>query len=139
MPDTSVLRATRLQERRSRRVIAALGAAFLLLVGILGARHEAEVAHARDRLGNFVHGQALTEHHEEGPTSDMHGRTAHRHAAGPCALLAALHAPAVWAQPPAAPVAALAVRENPAPRAAAVHGRIAGYRLAPKTSPPALI
>ena len=139
MPDTLVLRATRLQERRSRRAVAALSAAFLLVVGLLGARHEAEVAHVRDQKGDLVHGQELAEHHEAGPTADMHSREAHGHAAGACALLASLHAPAVSARPPAAVIASAGTQEICAPPIAAVHGGIAGYRLAPKTSPPALI
>jgi hypothetical protein len=120
-------------------VVAALSAAFLLVVGLLSARHEAEVAHVRDQKGDFVHGQALAEHHESGPTADMHSRAAHRHAAGACALLASLHAPAVGSRPPATTPLLAAVHEIAAPPVIAVHGGIAAYRLAPKTSPPALI
>lgn len=120
-------------------MVAALSAAFLLVVGLLGARHEAEVAHVRDQKGDFVHGQALAEHHESGPTADMHSREAHRHGAGACTLLASLHAPAVGARPAAAALRLADVHEIVAPLVTAVHGGIAGYRLAPKTSPPALI
>jgi hypothetical protein len=128
-----------MQERRSRRAVAALSAALLIVVGLLGARHEAEVAHVRDRRGDFVHAQKLVDHHEVGPVAHMHSSEEHRHAPGPCALLAALHGSAVSSRPPAAIAALPAAHDLGAPLIAAVHGAIAGYRLAPKTSPPALI
>jgi hypothetical protein len=128
-----------MQERRSYRVVAALGAALLLFVGLLGARHAAEVAHVRDQRGDLVHAQELADHHHGGPAAHLHGRAGHDHAPGVCALLAALHASAVAPRSPAAVVAALAACDLAAPLTAAVHGGIAGYRLAPKTSPPALI
>ena len=128
-----------MQERRSRRAVAALSAALLIVIGLLGARHEAEVVHVRDQRGDFVHAQRLAEHHEAGPTAHMHSREAHRNEVGACALLAALHAAAVSPRPPAAVAVAAIARDLGAPPSAAVHGAIAGYRLAPKTSPPALI
>jgi hypothetical protein len=137
MPDSVVVRATRLQERRSRRAVAALSAALLLVIGLLGARHEAEVAHVRDGKGNFVHAQKLADHHEAGPAAHLHSRAEHRHA-GDCELLAFLHAPAVSATPVAAIAAPALADELGAPPIATVHRAIAGYRLAPKTSPPAL-
>ncbi|HSK04467.1 MAG TPA: hypothetical protein VK932_24600 [Kofleriaceae bacterium] len=128
-----------MQERRSYRAAAALSAALLLFVGLLGARHEAEVAHVRDQRGDLVHAQELADHHHSGSAAHLHGRADHGHAPGACALLAALHASAVAPRPPAAVVAALVAYDLAAPLTAAVHGGIAGYRLAPKTSPPALI
>jgi len=128
-----------MQERRSRRAAAALSAVFLLLVGVLGARHEAEVAHVRDQRGDFVHAQQLADHHESGAAADMHSRDEHRHVAGACGLIAILHGSAVSARAPAVAAAAAVEGDLGAPPSAAVHGGIAGYRLAPKTSPPALI
>lgn len=127
-----------MQERRSRRAVAALSAALLVVVGLLGARHEAEVAHVRDRMGEFVHAQRLSDHHEAGPAAHLHGRDDHRHAPGACGLLAVLHAPAVSSRPVALAAAPAVARDLEAPAIAPVHGAIAGYRLAPKTSPPAV-
>jgi hypothetical protein len=127
-----------MQELRSYRAVAALSAALLLFVGLLGARHEAEVAHVRDQRGDLVHAQELADHHHSGPAAHLHGRADHDHAPGACALLAALHASAVAPRPPAVVVASVAEHDLAAPPIAAPHGGIAGYRLAPKTSPPAL-
>src|SRR5215216_3882013 len=99
-PDTYMVCATRMQERRSRRAVAALSAALLIVVGLLGARHEAEVAHVRDQQGDLVHAQKLAEDHEAGRAADMHSREAHRHAPGACALIAALHGSAISTRPP---------------------------------------
>jgi hypothetical protein len=127
-----------MQERRSRRAVAALSAALLIVMGLLGARHEAEVAHVRDGNGDLVHGQELAEHHENGAAAHMHGREDHSHIEGACGLLAVLHAPAVASRPPAALVPLAVSHELTVPAIAAVHGAIPAYRLAPKTSPPAL-
>jgi hypothetical protein len=128
-----------MQERRSRRAVAALSAALLIVIGLLGARHEASVAHVRDQKGDLVHAQELADHHKTGPAAHMHGREDHAHASGACALLAFLHAPAVAARPPGAALVLAVAHELGAPAIAAAHVTIAGYRLAPKTSPPALI
>ncbi len=128
-----------MQERRSRRAVAAVAAALLVVIGLLGARHEAEVAHVRDQRGDLVHAQELAEHHHTGPAAHLHGREDHAHAPGACALLATLHASATASRPLAAAVAPGVAHDLGAPPIAAVHGGIAGYRLAPKTSPPALI
>jgi hypothetical protein len=128
-----------MQERRSRRAVAALGAVLLVVVGWFGARHEAEVAHVRDQRGALVHAYELADHHGADSTAHLHGRNDHAHAAGACALLAVVHAPAMAARGPA-PVAVPAIACAPrTPPVAAVRAAIAGYRLAPKTSPPALI
>ena len=128
-----------MQERRSSRAVAALSAALLIVVGLLGARHEAEVAHVRDPQGAFVHAQKLSGHHESCSAADMHGRDEHRHASGACGLLAVLHGSAISSRPPAVAAAPAIARDLEAPPIAAVPAAIAGYRLAPKTSPPALI
>lgn len=139
MPDSIVLRATRTQERRSRRVAAAVTAVLLLLVGWLGARHEAEVAHVRDQRGDVVHAQELADHHEVSSTAHLHGRESHEHAPGVCDLLAITQAPVVAAEPPAALARAVSGQALGAPIVETAGGTIAGYRIAPKTSPPALI
>jgi hypothetical protein len=128
-----------MQERRSRRAAAALSAVLLIVAGLLGARHEAEVAHVRDQKGDLVHALKLADHHQTSPAAHLHGREDHSHAAGACTLLAVLHAPAVAARPPAALPAPSVVNDLLAPPIAVVPGAIPGYRLAPKTSPPALI
>jgi hypothetical protein len=127
-----------MQERRLRRAAAALSAVLLVAVGLLGARHGAEVAHVRDQKGDLVHAQELADHHQTGPAAHLHARDDHAHAPGACALLAFLHAPAVAARPPGAALTLAVAHDLGAPPVAAVHTAIAGYRLAPKTSPPAL-
>jgi hypothetical protein len=128
-----------MQERRSRRAVAALSAVLLIAIGLLGARHEAEVAHVRDQNGDLVHAQELADDHEAGPAAHLHGRDDHAHAPGVCALLAVVHAPALAAPAPAAALAPAIAHELGAPPIASVHRAIAAYRLAPKTSPPATI
>jgi hypothetical protein len=128
-----------MQERRSRRAAAAVTAVLLLVVGWLGARHEAEVAHVRDQRGDVVHAQELAEHHEESATAHLHGRESHEHAPGVCQLLAVTHAPLVAAEAPAALAPAVSAQELGVPVVERAGGTIAGYRIAPKTSPPALI
>lgn len=128
-----------MQERRSRRAAAALSAILLISIGLLGARHEAEVAHVRDQNGDLVHAQELADDHEVGPAAHLHGRDAHAHAPGVCSLLAIVHAPAVAAHAPAAALAPVIEHELGAPPIVSVHRAIATYRLAPKTSPPAAI
>lgn len=131
-----MLRATRIRERCSRRAVAALAAAVLILVAWLGARHEAEVAHVIDQNGVAVHAQKISDHHEESSGAHVHGRDAHDHAPGACALLATAHAAAIAPRTPAAlPLAAIA-EASVAPPPTVVRAAIAGYRLAPKTSPP---
>ncbi len=128
-----------MQERRSRRAAAALSAVLLIVVGLLGARHEAEVAHVRDQKGDLVHAQELADHHHAGPSAHLHGREDHDHAPGACSLLAVLHASADASRAQVAVAAPSIVHDLLAPPIAAVPGAIPGYRLAPKTSPPAMI
>jgi hypothetical protein len=119
------------------RVIAATTALWLVLCGVLAARHEATVAHVRDAAGGYVHGKALAGHHD-GHSSDIHGQRHPDADAGECALLTAFH------QPASAGVTALAVVPTaratyvrPIAPAASFAIAAAVYRLAPKTSPPA--
>ena len=139
VPDSIVLAATRMQERRSRSAVATLSAVVLILVGWLGARHEAEVAHVRDQRGDVLHAEELAEYHEVGPSAHLHGRADHSHAPGACALVAIAHAPLVAAEAPAGLALAVSAQELGAPVVAEAGGTIAGYLIAPKTSPPALI
>ena len=138
VPDRFVLGAIRRQQGRSRRAVAAIGAAVLLLVGWLGARHEAEVAHVRDQRGDVVHAEELAGHHEVDRAAHLHGREDHAHAPGACELVALAHASLVAAQAPAGLALAVFVEELGAPVAVEAGGTIAGYLIAPKTSPPAL-
>jgi hypothetical protein len=128
-----------MQERRSRRAAAAFGAALLIVVGWFGAWHEAEVAHVRDGRGELVHAHELAELHHDGPAAHLHGRHAHEHLPGACALLAVAHATTVAARAIAPDTIPPIPYELAATQLAAVHGAIARYRLAPKTSPPAMI
>jgi hypothetical protein len=120
------------------RVIAATTALWLIVSAVLAAHHEATVVHIRNAAGAYVHGQALAGHHQ-GPISDIHGQRHPGADAGECALLNAFH------QPASADVTAPAVVTT----ACAIHVRhivpdadsaiaFAVYRLAPKTSPPAV-
>jgi len=109
-----------------------------LVAGVLGMRHASEVAHVRDpHSGDVVHAQELAERHEHGAAHHLHGTAApDHHGVGACSLLAVVHAaPAarsVTLVARTAIVTPLVTLPTSAPRLA-----IAGYRLAPKTSPPA--
>jgi hypothetical protein len=119
------------------RVIAAATALWLVLCGVLAARHEASVAHVRDRAGSYVHGKALVGHHD-GHNSDIHRQRNPDADAGECALLTAFHQPAsADVTAPAVVTTACATHvRHLAPVAVPVIAT-AVYRLAPKTSPPA--
>ncbi len=123
-----------MQERRRATAFAA--ALILLVVGWLGARHEAEVAHGRDEAGRAVHAQELADHHTLGATAHLHGREVHEHA-GACMLLAIAHLPFAVAAPPTSVVATQEfIAASGARRTAPPRTTLAAYRLAPKTSPP---
>jgi hypothetical protein len=125
-----------MQERRSRRAVAAFTAAVLILAGWLSAHHEADVAHVRDGTGRVVHAQELADHHVPDTAAHLHGRAEHQHAPGACALLATL-----FARPAVAPAISVtvdaAIVSEILPATDAIPAAIAAYRLAPKTSPPA--
>jgi hypothetical protein len=118
-----------------KRVVAIATALALVCVGFLAQHHEAEAAHAREQSGRIVHAQELADHHVVGANAHLHESAKHEHA-GDCSLLAVLHAPIHETRAvaiivaPALTVAVLAPIATP-PRVA-----IAGYRIAPKTSPP---
>jgi hypothetical protein len=121
------------------RVIAAATAVWLVVGGVLAARHEATVAHVRDAVGGYVHGKALAGHHS-GHESDIHGQRRPDADAGACSLLTAFHQPvSASVTIPAVVITegAAHVREiAPAPVLATA---TAVYRLAPKTSPPVAV
>jgi hypothetical protein len=121
----------------ARRAIAAITGLWLVAFGVLGARHEASVAHYTDaRTGEVFHAAAsgCADRSADAPT--------HAHAADSsadhdgCALAAVLH----QAIRPDVAVPALAhalepvVADRRTERLAALPRAL--YRLAPKTSPP---
>ena len=119
------------------RVIAAVTALWLVVGGVLVGHHEATVAHVRDAVGAYVHGQALVGHHD-GRHSDIHGQRDAGSDAGPCALLSTFHQPAsaeVAAPAVVTTACAISVWQSAPPAIATIAGAV--YRLAPKTSPPA--
>ena len=119
------------------RVIAATTALWLVLCGVLAARHEATVAHVRDAAGGYVHGKALVGHHD-GRNSDIHSQRHPDADAGECALLTAFHQPAsADVTAPAVVTTACATHVRHIASVALVASAAAVYRLAPKTSPPA--
>jgi hypothetical protein len=126
--------AVHVRSRTARIAVAAIAVLFVTS-GVLGRRHEAQVAHVLDpSTGLYVHAQHLDGHHAPSKSSDIHGQAdGGDHDA--CALSAAIHQPAISG---AAPVVALATPallalDLPRTRAADVANV---YRFAPKTSPP---
>jgi hypothetical protein len=132
--------ATQMQLRRGRRAIALLLASCIVLSGLVLLRHQTAVAHVHGaQSGELEHAHALADYHELSTTPHLHGRDVDAHEeTGVCALIAALdHASiipgspgdATAAKPVAVTVLAAFTLDPPA---------LALYRLAPKTSPPAL-
>lgn len=132
--DVFVAGARRLQVRS--RGIAAITAVWLVVCGVLAMRHEAQVAHVRDRAGAYVHARALLGHHA-GHDADVHGQRNPDADAGDCALLTAAHQPvSAHATAPAVITTARATCVQALPRTAIPAIAAAILRLAPKTSPP---
>ena len=131
-----VIDAIRIQKYRYCRSIAAVTAAVLIITGWLSAYHEAAVAHAHDAAGQLVHASKLADRHEPGAAAHLHGRADHRHAPGPCSLVAAVLA-RTGAPSAVAVLVDAAIVLDARPASPAVPPAIATYRLAPKTSPPA--
>ncbi|HEY1558088.1 MAG TPA: hypothetical protein VGF94_24830 [Kofleriaceae bacterium] len=131
--------AVRLQEQRAciaRRVLSTIASLWLVAYGVLGARHEAHVAHVVDaRTGAIFHGSAIDGNH----TSDQ--SDVHRSKGTPdhdaCVLASTLHQPAspAVARPHVAPSPVTALAQA-APIARTALATRATYRTAPKTSPP---
>ena len=119
------------------RAIAAFTAVWLVVCGVVAARHEATVAHVRDGAGGYAHGKLLAGHHT-GHRSDVHGQRNPDADAGDCALLTASHqAASAHVTPPAVITTARASHVQDRCRAATSVVAVAVYRVAPKTSPPA--
>jgi len=129
-----------MQLRRGRRSISLPLSVCFVFSGLAAVRHETTVAHVRGALtGELHHAHELADYHELSTTPHLHGRDVDAHAeASVCSLLAALdHSTIVTGSPchDAAPQATVAVAQLAAPPPPLAH---ALYRLAPKTSPPAL-
>ncbi|MDQ3338932.1 MAG: hypothetical protein M4D80_27525 [Myxococcota bacterium] len=126
-----MLLATHLQ----KRAVAVATALILLCVGLLARHHAAESAHAREHSGQIVHAQELADHHVAGATAHLHEAAVHEHA-GDCSLLALAYAPLLDAAPVIIATPAASSIKLVETIKAVAGGSIAGYRLAPKTSPP---
>jgi hypothetical protein len=117
------------------RLLAALAGLWLVASGVLGARHEAEVAHVFDQAGVAFHAAGMIGDHTSNH-SDVHSSDGSRdHDA--CGIETTLHQAARPSSPPPrvvdAPAIAVVVARAPA-RVALADTLV--YRLAPKTSPP---
>ena len=115
------------------RAGAAIAAAWLVLAGLLGLRHEATVVHAIDAHGAIVHGPHAIGHRG--------GRADHLHPhaggdGGECSLAAALRQPGVAIAAPSVAPAPFVWRSLDPPVAHVADRTVALLRLAPKTSPP---
>jgi hypothetical protein len=109
---------------------------WLVVCGVLAMRHEAQVAHVRDRAGAYVHARALIGHHA-GHNADIHGQRNPDADVGDCALLTAAHqAASAHVTRPTVVTAARATCVQDTRRAAPPAVVAAILRLAPKTSPP---
>jgi hypothetical protein len=124
----------------TRRLLAALASIWLVAGVVLASRHEAQVAHVVDaRSGLVTHADRLVGAHTS-DVSDIHGTSPAHQGEGECGICAALHQaarPVAHRAPVAiAPLRAVAtvfsVRQ-------VFSTRVLGYRLAPKTSPPAAV
>ena len=124
--------------RRRHRVIAAITALWLVLCGVLGARHEAEVRHCVDGNGDSVHAPKMVGAHT-GADSDIHA-TDGEPDRDVCAIAAAMHqsASADCARPLLHSAHQQQLGANSVIELAAIVTRHV-YRLAPKTSPPARV
>jgi len=115
-----------------------LTALTLVMVGLLGLRHQAAVAHVADQAGRLVHAQtdeALAAHDRTAHATHLHERAPAGHDDGACSLLAVAHQAAVSTPRFDAQRIAAAQQLIAIPPQAPVR-TLDGYRLAPKTSPP---
>lgn len=137
--DTEMARAAAVQvgsTRFARRLLAVGAAVWLVAFGVLGARHEARVAHVTDALtGAIVHAGPTGCHDHETQSHADGAPAAGDHDA--CELLGVLHqsaAPAVaWAG--IRLVAVTPPQHAPCSSELMLRSR-AVFRIAPKTSPP---
>jgi hypothetical protein len=124
------------RSRRARSLLAIAASAWLVLTGVLGLRHEAEVGHAIDAAGVAVHGSVAIGHHGAA-ACHLHTRAAAHDGDGACEVIAAVHqagAATARIELVAAAPAGVAIG-MPRPVAGAL-APLALLRLAPKTSPP---
>lgn len=124
--------------RRRPRVIAAIIGVWLVLCGVLGARHEAEVRHCVDGNGNSVHAPKMVGAHT-GTHSDVHATDGEPNL-DVCAIAAAMHqsASANCTRPLLHSAHQQQLGATSVIELAAIVTRHV-YRLAPKTSPPARV
>ncbi len=121
--------------RADRRLLAAVSALWIVIGVVLGARHEALVAHHVDpHTGASLHVAGIVGAHT-GDRSDVH-RSHGSDDVGGCEIIAALHAQMRVATTGSPAVLALAAVTSTtfAPATAPVSTRILHF--APKTSPP---
>jgi hypothetical protein len=118
-----------------KRAVAVATALTLLCVGLLARHHESEAAHAREQSGQIVHAQELADHHVGGTSAHLHETAVHEHA-GNCSLLAIAYAPLLETARIVIATPAASSTEVVETLLSVAVGSIAGYRLAPKTSPP---
>jgi hypothetical protein len=127
-----------LVKRCAIRVLATLAGVWLVAFGVLGARHEAQVAHHIDvRSGRAIHATSLVGDHTS-RHSDVHARVVGSDADA-CELLTVLHQAASAAF--SAPTLACRPHDGRTVACAVSYEAVASrrvYRLAPKTSPPQL-
>lgn len=141
MPEIDCLRdATRLQLRRGRRAIALLLAGCVVLSGLVLLSHQTTVAHVHGAVsGELEHAHALADYHELSTTPHLHGRDVDAHAeSGVCGLIAALDHASIIASSFGAATAVQPAMVASLPAFTLDAPAHALYRLAPKTSPPAL-
>jgi hypothetical protein len=129
-----------LQERhrasRARRVVATIACAWLVLAGLLGARHDSTVAHVIDqRTGEVRHAPALVGAHT-GDRSDYHATSDADAGTDVCAISATLHQAARSEHATVVITAPRLECRSPITLAAFATITTPVYRLAPKTSPP---
>jgi hypothetical protein len=120
---------------RPRRVLALVTGLWLVVFGVLGTRHEAQIAHYVDQSGHAHHAARLAGAHTA-TQSDMHAVDGDPDA-GACAIETTLHqAASPHVAPPAVVYAPRAELVAEPAAHAIVHAGALLYRLAPKTSPP---
>ncbi|MBA3456767.1 MAG: hypothetical protein H0T42_27005 [Deltaproteobacteria bacterium] len=129
-----------MQLRRGRRAIALLLAGCVVLSGLVALRHASAVAHVHGAgSGELEHAHELADFHENSTTPHLHGRSVDAHAhAGVCSLLAANDQTTILPGCPGDATSVQPIAITTTPRFALEPPALARYRLAPKTSPPAL-
>jgi hypothetical protein len=135
--------AIRMQQRsasRVRRVLAAIGAVWLVAFGVLAVRHESRVAHYVDaETGVVFHASAMVGGHTS-TQSDVHSSDDGAPDHDACGISSAFHqASSPVAHVPLAIVPVTATASVVRLARAVVFANQLVYRLAPKTSPPPVV